>query len=197
MEKNSRFRLILIKHAFPIFEPSKPAGYWVLGSEGKAQSKLLVERIKHYSPFSLFSSDEPKAIQTAEIISGEFDVKFQTLEGLREINRPALPLLSEEEYVKLNREIFKNPDEPVIGNESARKALNRFDSEIDENVEEDLKKRNVAIISHGTVISLFVAKYNAIDVFQLWKNLSCCSFVELDYPGYQLKRVVYENKKTN
>jgi broad specificity phosphatase PhoE len=193
MEKKSRFKLILIKHALPIFEPSKAARYWVLGSEGKAQSKLLVKRIKHYFPFSLFSSNEPKAIQTAEIISGEFDIKFQTLEGLREINRPVLPLLSEEEFIKLNREIFKNPDEPVIGNESAKKALSRFDTAIDENVEEDLKKRNVVIISHGTVISLFVEKYNSIDAFQLWKNLSCCSFVELEYPGYHLKRVVYEN----
>jgi broad specificity phosphatase PhoE len=190
MEKKEGSKLILIKHAIPTLEPSKAAKEWRLGDKGKAQASLLADQMKFYLPFSLYSSEEPKAYNTAEIISTELGLKLTTVKGLEEIDRPVLPLLSQQEHRDLNKGIFEEPERPVIGKESANQALSRFNRAIRENVEKILINRNVVIVSQGTVISLFVEKYNKISAFELWKRLSCASFVELDFPGYRLRRII-------
>jgi broad specificity phosphatase PhoE len=190
MEKKSGSKLILIKHALPILEASKAAKEWKLGDKGKAQASLLAKKMKFYLPFSLFSSDEAKAQATGEIISTESGLNLTTVKGLEEIDRPVLPLLSQQEHRDLNKGIFEEPERAVIGKESANQALDRFSQAIRENVEIILINRNVVIVSHGTVISLFVEKYNNISAFELWQRLSCASFVELNFPGYHLRRIV-------
>lgn len=46
--------------------------------------------------------------------------------GLEEFDRPALPLMSAEEYERLNAEIFARPTEKVLGHEAASEAVSRF-----------------------------------------------------------------------
>ena len=52
--------------------------------------------------------------------------------------------------------------------------------------------RNLAVISHGTVITLFVAQTNQIEPFSFWKSLGLPSLVVLKLPGMELKTVVEE-----
>ena len=62
--------------------------------------------------------------------------------------------------------------------ESGRDALTRFSAAVvTELAQTDAP--NLVAITHGTVISLFVAAHNDIDGFELWKQLACPSFVVL------------------
>ena len=189
MVKESGTKLVLVKHAIPILDASIAPKHWNLGDEGEAQASLLADNIKSYLPFSLYSSEEAKATKTAKIIALALELDLTIVYGFKEIDRPAGPLLSQKEHRNLNQGIFDEPFKRVLGKESATQALDRFSKAVGENVEKTLTNNNAVIVSHGTVISLFVEKYNKVKGFELWKMLECSSSVVLDFPGYFLRRI--------
>jgi broad specificity phosphatase PhoE len=91
----------------------------------------------------------------------------------------------------VNGSIFAHPDRRVLGIESANDALRRFSSAVAEELARS-EARNLVIVTHGTVISLFVAAHNSVDGFELWKKLQCPSLVVLEVPSLSLIEVVAE-----
>jgi hypothetical protein len=67
-------------------------------------------------------------------------------------------------------------------------AHRRFASALNAILEDN--KGTVLVVSHGTVISLFVSRATGIDGFSLWRRLGLPSFVVLSLPGLRLKEVV-------
>ncbi|HXW04390.1 MAG TPA: histidine phosphatase family protein [Vicinamibacterales bacterium] len=181
--------LVLVKHALPILEPAVPPRDWLLGSEGECQSRRLAIQLAPYAPFRLVASREPKALMTGRLLAAELDLEVSAAAGLEEFDRPALPLISREDHERLNEAIFRKPDTPVLGTESAADALNRFSRAIRTELARTTT-RNLVAISHGTVISLFVAAHNQRDAFDIWKSLACPSFVVLEVPSFCLRTVV-------
>jgi len=45
---------------------------------------------------------------------------------------------------------------------------------------------NIAIVAHGTVTTLFVAQFNAIDPFPFWKQMGLPSFIVLEMPDFRM-----------
>jgi broad specificity phosphatase PhoE len=117
----------------PKLEASTAPKEWRLGAEGKTQAKLLAEKLKIFLPFSLYSSEEPKAAETAKIISFVLKLNWKIINGLHEIDRSTAPLTSQAEHRKLNQGIFEEPNRPVIGKESANQALDRFSRAVQKN----------------------------------------------------------------
>jgi broad specificity phosphatase PhoE len=87
-----------------------------------------------------------------------------------------------EEQVK---NLFANPDQIVFGDETANQALARFSNALS-GVQKLQKNKNLVVVCHGTVISLFVAHYNDLDPFKVWQSLGMPSFVVLKEPDYRL-----------
>lgn len=183
--------LILIKHALPFLNPETPAREWALGKEGKKQSVQLSCNLASRLPFQLFSSPEVKAEQTANIIANNLGMEYSVQQGLQEFDRPVLPIMSKKEHIRINQQIFDKRDVPVLGEESANKALARFDQAVNALVALQKTETTIAFVTHGTVISLFVEKYNPISGFDLWKNLQCGSFVVLSLADFHWDRSVY------
>ena len=50
--------------------------------------------------------------------------------------------------------------------------------------------RNLAVVAHGTVISLYVARKTGADPFTLWKRLDTPSYIVIDLPEFQIVKVV-------
>jgi broad specificity phosphatase PhoE len=134
------------------------------------------------------SSPEPKALSTSAIVAAALEVPIQPVEGLREFDRPPLPIMSPEEHQRVNAEIFSAPDRAVLGSESAHAALARFSSALLAEISA-IPSGNLVAVSHGTVISLFVAKYNDVDPFTIWRALACASFAVLELPSFGLLRL--------
>jgi broad specificity phosphatase PhoE len=53
-------------------------------------------------------------------------------------------------------------------------------------------REDIAIVAHGTVISLLVASKCHIDAFDLWRRLGLPSYVVLETPSWRLVEVVEE-----
>lgn len=175
-------RLVLVKHAQPVLDSAVPARFWRLGPEGEEQSHRLAETLEQFLPLALTCSSEPKASRTAEIVAAHLGVRMRTVDGLEEFDRPSLPLMSAEEHERLNASLFQEPSRPVLGTESADQALARFSAAVANAIDETPQDHNLVVVTHGTVMSLFVSKYKPVDPFELWKTLPCASFVELALP---------------
>jgi broad specificity phosphatase PhoE len=172
-------RVILVKHALPVLDPSTPARNWQISAEGIAQAHRLAAALRPFAPLRLASSPEAKAVGTSEILATAFGVDIGIVDDLRELDRPVLPILATNEHEALNQRVFLECDQPVLGTESARAALDRFERAVRAQLAADDGCTPV-VVSHGTVISLLVSAHNSIDAFTLWKTLKCPSFVRLD-----------------
>jgi broad specificity phosphatase PhoE len=181
--------LILVKHALPLLDPAVPPKEWLLGPEGEHQARRLAARLARYAPLRMVASPEPKALMTGRFLAAELNLEVSAAAGLEELDRPALPLVSREDHERLNAPIFSQPDTPVLGVESARDALNRFAGAIGVELTRT-RGCNLVAVTHGTVIALFVAMHNHIGGFELWKRLTCPSFVVLEMPSFSLLEVV-------
>lgn len=171
--------LILVKHSLPEVLEDEPAQAWELSEAGRALARKLAERLNGYEPDVIFSSFEPKAKQTAEIIAERSDLEIQFLEGLHEHDRSKVGYLPGDHFQSAVREFFEKPGTLVFGSESADACHTRFNQAVHSILDQDFG-RTVVIVAHGTVISLFVSRLTGISDWSLWNELALPSFIVID-----------------
>lgn len=175
---SARPKLILVKHARPQIEPEVPPSRWHLGDEGRESCGRLSAALRPFTP-SFFTSPQPKAAETAALVAASFGTTAIPRDALREHDEAGAPFFhTEDEFAQAVREFFARPSECVFGAESASDALTRFATEVDGLLSE--ADRTVAVVSHGRVISLYVASCARLDAFEVWQRLTLPSFVVLD-----------------
>jgi len=181
--------LVLVKHALPVLDPSRAPREWRLGSEGELQARRLARRLRAFVPLRLVASPEPKAWRTGELVAAELGLAVSEVEGVRELDRPVSPLLSQADHERANEGIFADLDRRFPGAESARNALDRFSAAVRAELVQT-RAQTLVVITHGLVISLFVGAHNDIDAFELWRTLACPAFVVLNAGPFALREVV-------
>jgi broad specificity phosphatase PhoE len=171
--------LILVKHSLPQVVETIPAREWTLSEPGRERAEKLAERLRVYEPDFIVSSAESKAQETASILAGILGLQFQVGEGLHEHDRSTSPYYSKDVFQSLIQKSFAQPDSPLFGSETANQALARFRSAV-QAILDVHKDDTVLLVSHGTVISLFVSWLTGCDGYALWHELALPSFVVLD-----------------
>ena len=186
--------LIFIRHSLPIFDPKIPAFQWHLSDEGKTRCQSLATHLSIYSPKMIFTSREFKAIETGQIIATNLKLSNKVVEGLHEHERPQIGNLNQEQFIASIANLFKQPDQLVFGIETANTAYRRFSEGVNKVVKEATDKNSdcVAIVAHGSVISLFMWHKCRQEPFPLWQKLGMPSYLILDYPAYKIKQIVYK-----
>lgn len=178
-------KLILIKHAKPLVDPAKSSEQWRLSEEGRRHAEMLGERIVVHAPAIVVSSIEPKAVETAEILAKQLDIATESAADLGEQDRSNVPHMRSGEFISNVELMFRRPGEVILGRESAEEALARFDRAVDAVIAAH-PDANVAIVSHGTVIALFIEKYADRNGFQIWREMGLPSFAVFEMPGKKL-----------
>ncbi|HLO30745.1 MAG TPA: histidine phosphatase family protein [Anaerolineales bacterium] len=181
--------LILVKHSLPEIVPSIPAQQWVLSKAGQVRCTTLAARIESHFPDIVISSVEPKAVQTAQLLAGPINKPFRIWEGLHEHDRTGVEFMGHEQFESKVRDFFKHPDKLIIGKETAVQACERFSNALS-SIEIEYLNKNIVVVSHGTVITLFVEKMTGLKSFSFWKNLDLPSFVVFSLPGHELLTIV-------
>ena len=182
--------LVLVKHSVPEIVKELPASRWRLSAEGRARCSTLAELLRGYAPDIVVSSVEPKASETGRLVAAALEVPFRTDAGLHDQDRSDVPYYeAADEFEAEVRGLMEQPDTLVMGAETADEARERFTSALDGIIAE-LKNESIAVVSHGTVIALFVARAVGIEPFPLWKRLGNPSFVVLSLPTFELQEVV-------
>jgi len=171
--------LILAKHSLPKIEKNRPANQWELSDTGRVLAKKLAVRLNEFQPELIISSVEPKAKQTAEIIAAEHNLELQLIEGLHEHDRSKVGYLDRDQFQAAVREFFEKPGVLVFGSETADACHARFHQAVHSILDQNLDK-TVVIVTHGTVISLFVSRLTGMSGLLLWNELALPSFVVID-----------------
>ncbi len=180
--------LILVKHSLPEIDSSVPAKEWRLSCEGRQRARILGERLDRYNLDLVVSSNEPKAMETAEVASGMIKIPMEVVEGLHEHERGNVGFLEEERFEQSIRRFYKQPSDLVFGEETADSAHVRFSKGV-RKLTDRYREENIAIVTHGTVLSLFVSRNSELEPFALWKKLGLPSWVVLSRPDFRLVEI--------
>jgi broad specificity phosphatase PhoE len=150
---------------------------------------LLSARLGGLSPTVIWSSEEPKAVETARIVASAFGVAVQATEGLEEHHRTGVGYFpTQEEFELAVEQFFCRRDQLVLGTETAQQALKRFTTAVDEVISS--KCQDNIVVTHGTVMALYVSSVSGIAPMDFWRRLGMPSFVVLELPDMRVRSIV-------
>ncbi len=175
--------LILVKHAKPEIVEGVDSHQWPLSPEGRQRCAPLAEAIRPYSPAAIYTSTEPKAIETGSLVAGALGLPARAEAGLEEHDRSNVPVMQTRDFISAVAHFFQNPDRLVLGRETGEAALARFTAAVDRLVAD--QTGSIVIVTHGTVLALYLAAVARVDPFTWWRKLGLPSFVVLSLPEYQ------------
>lgn len=184
-------KLILIRHSESQPDPSLPPAEWSLTPAGRRRCRPLAQRLAPYEPPIILSSGERKARETAQQVAQILRKPFRAVDGFGEHDRSGEPYHDRETFLHLVGALLTQPDREVFGRETGAEALGRFEEAVARTVREQARG-NVAVVTHGTVISLFVAAHSAKKPLNFWKKLGQPALVVFSLPEMSLQEVVYE-----
>jgi 2,3-bisphosphoglycerate-dependent phosphoglycerate mutase len=175
---------------------SRSAAYrphWLRLLKCICQKIFFLNAIATYAPAALVSSLEPQALETAHLVAQRMHTSVQIVDSLHE--RSNTPWLGPEELGCAVAAFFRHPSELVLGCETAQQASERFTKTMVA-ITSQYAEQNVVVFTHGTVLSLYVARATGLEPFALWKRLGLPSFVMLTFPQFEVIRVVEKTMLT-
>jgi len=172
-------RLILIRHSQPAIDPCVSPAQWPLSALGRQRCVPLARLLARYQPAALYASQEAKAAETAALVAHELGLPYHTRPGLHEHLRTIDDWLTEVEFKARIAALFAHPSEVVFGLESADQAHARFSAAVSSVLAEE-PTGTPAIVTHGTVLSLFVGRAAGLDPAALWSSLGLPALIVLD-----------------
>lgn len=171
MTNLNHHHLLLVRHSQPEITLGAPAREWRLSAEGRARCQPLADEIgRRYSPVAIVSSDEPKAIETADLIAERLNIPVEIALDLREHERDEDTLLGEAAFQIAIADFFAHPAELVFGKETAVSALFRFRNGVAD-VLGAHPTGDIVAITHGRVLSLYLGALSGTNPFSVWKTL--------------------------
>ena len=181
--------LILVKHAPPEVRPEVASPRWVLSAEGRARCGWLAAELAAQGVTRLYSSLEPKALETAALVGLDLGLEVRPRRDLNENDRTGLAFGTADELKQTIRRFFEAPSALVMGEETADAALARFETALRAVIVE-APDETVAVVAHGTVLTLLVARYNDVDAFEFWEALTLPACVVLDAANFRIEGAV-------
>jgi broad specificity phosphatase PhoE len=163
---------LLVRHARTRLDPALLSAQWCLADDAVSDCRRLAAKLASAQPTEVITSSEPKAIATGSLLAESWAVPCSETKGLEEHDRSGVPFVHDNAACLATLEtLFKEPDLRVLGRESASEALYRFESALRRELDARPPGQTPALVSHATVMSLFVAKHNALDAFRFWQTL--------------------------
>lgn len=149
-------KLYFITHPEVHIDPDVPAPQWSLSDRGKARMRQMTQQPWVQEIGAIYSSNEQKAIDGAEILADALGMSFTQWEALGEINRSATGYLPFDEFMDVYAEFLGNPTMSVRGWEVLVDAQRRIVDAI-QTVVADAEGVNgdIAIVAHGVVGLLY------------------------------------------
>lgn len=173
--------LILVRHAMPDVVSGVDSREWQLGEAGRAAAAKLAGKLAAGRLAAVFSSNEPKAWQTADEIAAAAGLHVRIDAGFAEVQRPTL---WDEDYRAAAARYLSHGAEDW---ESRESVVTRFG----EAVERALAAHaggDVVVVNHGLALSLYLAVRTDIATVPFWRELAFPDAWRLDLESLSLVR---------
>lgn len=159
---------------------------WQLSENGRILAQQLAPKLADYTPTRVITSHEAKAIETGQIIADHLQLPCHSADDLQEHDRRGVPFFeSQQDFFAAVNRFFNQPDELVFGNETAVQARERLSTAVIQQIAQH-PDDTLAIVSHGTVITLFLTHHNPqLDTIPFWQSLTLPSALVLTLPDFK------------
>lgn len=185
MGKMNTRHLVLIRHSLSLPVPAISSDQWGLSEKGKLRLARLAPYLEDFQCERVYSSPEPKALQTAQFAADHFDVHIDVHDDLREHDRRNEAWLdSQAEFDTKVIQVFRQPDVLVFGSETADQARERFTAAITGIVADG--EYDILAATHGTIMTLFISQYNQVDPIEFWSKMGMPAIAILALPAFEL-----------
>lgn len=161
--------IVFIRHAQTIPDPDLSVSEWRLSDEAFQTCTDLAQGLQEFNLNCLVTSSEFKAKETGRLIADILKIPCKEVENLHEHERKNVSFMDNKTFQKTIQNFFARPDELMFGQETARQAFQRFDKAV-KNVLQ-IHSEPIGIVTHASVLSLFIAHYNALDAYTFWQQL--------------------------
>jgi broad specificity phosphatase PhoE len=145
---------LYITHPQVRIDPDVPVPRWGLSEIGRQRTEAAARLPWTRMIGRIISSDETKAIETAEIFAAAAGLKIEVVGGLHENDRSATGFLPPPEFEAAADWFFANPDESFNGWERAIDAQARIVSAVEAVLAGHDPAAPIAFVGHGGVGTL-------------------------------------------
>lgn len=156
-----------ITHPQVNIDPSVDVPQWGLSNIGEGRVNALIQKLKlnkHGDQnFTIISSNEVKAIETARPLADYFNCKLIIDPGMGENDRSATGFLDPDTFEDVANQFFKNPDTSIEGWERARDAQNRIVERFQSHLTQTPDKTMI-FVGHGAVGTLLYCHLKREDI---------------------------------
>lgn len=155
---------LYITHPQVRIDPDIPVPRWGLSDIGRKRSEDAAALAWPPRLGRIISSDETKAVETAEILSGPAGIRIEIVEGMHENDRSATGFLPPPEFEAAADWFFAHPHESFRGWERAIDAQARIVSAVDAILAAHDPAVPIAFVGHGGVGTLLKCHLRQIPI---------------------------------
>lgn len=170
--------IVLVRHGRPEVDPKVASHDWRLSDAGRNAAISLAAKLTDFAFQHVLSSPEEKALGTAQAVGGVLGLEVSVDADLAEHSRRSAGFLAAAEFEAGIARLFTRPDELVFGDETADAAHARFSGAVERNRRNSVAA-DVLVVSHGTVMSLYVSRLMGFDPFPFWRSLAMPTVIVL------------------
>jgi len=145
---------LYITHPQVRIDPAVPVPKWGLSELGAARAHKAAESDWGKQLRRVASSDETKAIETAEILAAAAGLAIEIVDGMHENDRSATGFLPPPEFEKAANWFFAHPEDSFRGWERAIDAQRRIISAVTNILASHDPALPIAFVGHGGVGTL-------------------------------------------
>lgn len=156
--------IYFITHPDVIIDPTIPITQWPLSPRGKERMKRLLSRPWVQTIGAVYCSTEQKAVDGAEIIANHLGIQYSMRPDLGENDRSTTGVLSFTEFNRAVDLFFAHPHDSFRGWETAQNAQDRIINAIKWILENEKTEKNIAIIAHGGVGTLYICSLKNVPI---------------------------------
>jgi broad specificity phosphatase PhoE len=162
-----------LRHFQTEVDPETPVSEWSLSREGRVDMQKFI-RERDFDVERVYTSTEPKAVETAEKLAEESGAELVKTDLLREVDR------SGEGFVKDHDRYIELVEDYLTGGEEAdwedqEEARQRFRKLVER------AETGSLAVTHGLLLSLNIVEEREVDPVSFWNDLGFGEVVEQDF----------------
>ncbi len=145
---------LYVSHPEVLIEPHVPVPQWSLSEKGRQRVKAFAPKLAACGFGRIVSSDETKALETAELLGQIIGVAVQAIPEMGENDRSATGFVPPEHFERLADAFFAQPEISIRGWETARAAQIRIVNAVNRVLATHGRATPILFIGHGAVGTL-------------------------------------------
>lgn len=156
--------IFFLTHPEVVIDPAVPVPQWPLSPTGRRRMGLFADGLAGRQVTAVWSSDERKAMDGAEILAARLGVPHRVDAGLAENDRTSTGYVAPPEFWEIVEAFFDRPDESVRGWARARDEQARIVAAVTRLAREEPTAGDLVVVSHGGVGRLLTAHLRGVEI---------------------------------